>query len=195
MSKAERSAKLKEVEAAIKEKREQAKVLEKEAKKLAASVDLIKAGGQQVEKVEHLLNDADTKAHCEDRTCIIAFLPHILDDQSTERNRKIKMLDDAMKALKKDGKAFGFLWSQGGDQFEAEEALGLQFGFPAVIAINFKKGVSGIHRGIFDLDSIKQFTTALGRGGVPLVPIRAGFKFSKADAWDGKDGQLPEEDL
>merc|ERR1712061_643856 len=103
MSKAERVAKIKEVEQEIKDAKKQAADLEKKAKKLAESLDLIKAGGQTVEKVEQLVNDADWKAHCEGRTCVTAFLPHIYDDNAKGRKEKIKALDDTMKATKKDG--------------------------------------------------------------------------------------------
>jgi len=196
MSKAERAAKIKEVQKEIEDSKKQAVELEKKAKKLAESLDLIKAGGFTVEKVEQLLNDEDWKAHCEGRTCLVAFLPHIYDDGAKGRNEKIKMLDDVMKAGKTDSKNIGFLWSQGGDQFEMEEALGLQFGFPAVIAINFGKARFGVHRGIFDKEAISQFLTSLSRGGTPLAPIPASAKANKADAWDGKDAAPPvEEDL
>merc|ERR1740121_3319672 len=127
MSKAERVAKIKAVEQEIKDAKQQAVELEKKAKKLSESLELIKAGGQTVEKVEQLLNDADWRAHCEGRTCVVAFLPHILDDGAKGRNENLKILDEAMKTSKKDGKNIGFLWSQGGDQFELEEKLGLQF--------------------------------------------------------------------
>lgn len=195
MTKAERLAKIKEVEAEIKEKKDTAVKLEKEAKALVADMDLIKAGGQQVEKVEQLLNDADTRAHCDGRTCVIAFLPHILDDGAKERNARIKVLEEALKATKKDSKNYGFLWSEGGEQFDMEEALGLQFGFPAVIAVNFKKDRFGIHRGTLDADSVTQFLLSLGRGGVPLAPIPASAKAKKRQAWDGKDAPAPQEDL
>merc|ERR1712203_671992 len=191
MSKAERVAKIKEVQQEIKDLKDQAAANEKKAKKLTADLDLIKAGGQTVEKVEQLLNDADWRAHCEGRTCVVAFLPHIYDDSAKGRNEKIEVLDDTMKASKKEGQNIGYLWSQGGDQFELEETLGLQFGFPAVIAVNFAKGRFGIHRGTYDSAAVKQFLTSLTRGGVPLAPIPAKAKASKADAWDGKDGAPP----
>jgi len=193
MSKAERAAKIKEVEQEIKDSKKQAAELEKKAKKLAESLDLIKAGGATVEKVEQLLNDADWKAHCEGRTCVVAFLPHILDDLAKGRKEHLKKLDDAMQASKKDGKNIGFLWSQGGDQFEMEEKMGLQFGFPAIIAINFAKSKFGIHRGTFSKEQISQFLTSLSRGGVPLNPT-AGLAASKADPWDGKDAPPPSEE-
>ncbi|CAJ1422766.1 unnamed protein product [Effrenium voratum] len=222
MSKAERAAKIKEVQQEIQDAKHQAAEMEKKAKKLAESLDLIKArlkvqdrcmggyyriceyvlghalrveaGGQTVEKVEQLLNNADWRAHCEGRTCLVAFLPHIFDDGAAGRNEKLKVLDQVLKDTKKDGKSVGFLWSQGGDQFELEEALGLQFGFPAVIAVNFGKGRFGVHRGTFDKDSVSQFLTSLARGGTPLAPWPATAAV-KAEPWDGKDGVPPEEDL
>jgi len=195
MSKAERVAKIKAVEQEIKDAKQQAAELEKKAKKLGESLDLIKAGGQTVEKVEQLLNDADWRAHCEGRTCVVAFLPHILDDFAKGRKENLKVLDQSLQASKKDGKSIGFLWSQGGDQFELEEKLGLQFGFPAVIAVNFGKNRFGVHRGTYSTDQISQFLTSLSRGGVPLAPLPNDAKAVKADPWDGKDAPPPEEDL
>lgn len=192
MSKAERAAKIKEVETEISDAKKQAKDLEKKAKTLSEQLLLIKAAGATVEKVEQLLNDEDWKAHCEGRTCVVAFLPHIFDDGKKGRDAHIKVLDDAMKASKKDGKNVGFLWSQGGDQFDLEEKLGLQFGFPAVIAVNFGKDRYGVHRGTYE--KVGEFLTSLSRGGVPLSPLPKGIKASKADAWDGKDAAPPAEE-
>jgi len=75
-----------------------------------------------------------------------------------------------------------------------EEALGLQFGFPAVIAVNFGKERFGVHRGTYDVDSVKQFLTSLSRGGTPLAPLPANAKAVKADPWDGKDAAPPVEE-
>jgi len=192
MSKAERAAKIKEVEQEAKNAKKQVKELEKKVVALTESLDLIKAGGQTVEKVEQLLNDEDWRAHCDSRTCIISFLPHILDDQAVGRNENLKLLEKALQQTKKDGKDMGFLWSQGGDQFELEEKFGLQFGFPAVVAVNFKKDRFGVHRGKFE--DVTQFPLSLSRGGVPLAPIPKGAKAEKVKPWDGKDEELPVEE-
>jgi len=192
MTKSERVAKIKAVEQEVKDARKQAADLEKNAKKLTESLELIKAGGVTVEKVEQLLNDEDWRAHCEARTCVVAFLPHIFDDQAEGRNKNLKMMDAALQASKKAGKNIGFLWSQGGDQFELEEKLGLQFGFPAVIAVNFGKDRFGVHRGT--MDKIGEFLLSLGRGGVPLGPIPKSAKADKAHPWDGKDAAPPAEE-
>jgi len=194
MSKADRAAKIKEIEGQIASKKKEAAQLEKEAKELAPTLDLYKLGGMKPEKVEQLLNEPDMKAHCEGRTCLIAFLPHILDEGAKGRNAQLKMLGEALKASKSGPGNVGFMWSQGGDQFEMEEALGLQFGFPAVIAVNFKKDRFGVHRGTFDKESIKQFLTSLMRGGTPLAPIPKSMKVVKADEWDGKDAKPPSDE-
>lgn len=192
MTKAERSSKIKAVEQEAKDTRKEAVELEMQAKKLAESLELIKAGGVTVEKVEQLLNDADLRAHCEGRTCLVAFLPHIYDDGAAGRNNHLKIMNEALSKSTKDGKNIGFLWSQGGDQFELEEALGLQFGFPAVIGINFGKDRFGVHRGTFD--KISEFLLSLGRGGVPLGPISKNAKAVKSEPWDGKDAAPPPEE-
>lgn len=194
MSKAERKTKIKEVEQEITDGKSEINELEKKSKKLAEDLEYIKAGGVTVEKVEQLVDDADWKAHCDGRTCIVAFLPHILDDGAKGRDASIKVIDEVMKASKSDGKNLGFLWSQGGDQFEMEEKLGLQFGFPAVIAVNFAKDRFGVHRGTFGKDALKNFLTSLSRGGAPLAPLPAGLAAAKADVWDGKDAPPPQEE-
>jgi len=191
LSKAERSAKVKEMEQAIKDKKAQAKQLEKEAKQLAEEVEIVKIAGQKPEMVEQLLDDETMTGHCEDRTCIIVFLEHILDSGAKSRNDMLKMLTEVMKKTQSDGVPVGFMWSEGGAQFEAEEKLSLQFGFPAAIAINLRKGKFGIHRGVFTKQALEGFT----RSPRASEPIPKGLKFAKVDAWDGKDGALPEEDL
>lgn len=193
MSKAERAAKLKEMEEEIKKSKADAAALEKKAKELEASLAIVKAGGATVEKVEQLLNDEDWRAHCEGRTCLVAFLPHIYDDGAKGRKEKLKVVDDAFQESKKAGRNIGFLWSQGGDQFDLEEKLGLQFGFPAVIAVNFAKDRFAVHRGTFE--QLTQFLTSLSRGGAPLGPLPKGAKAAKADPWDGKDAAPPAEEL
>merc|ERR1711972_453262 len=95
-----------------------------------------------------------------------------------------------------EGQPVGFMWAQGGDQFEVEEKMSLQFGFPAVVAVNVKKARFGVHRGIFNKDALSQFLGSMMIGRVPLQPLPKGMKWSKSDPWDGKDGKHPaEEDL
>lgn len=197
MSVADRRAKLKEMEDSMKAKKIEAKALEKEVKELTKNLELYKLGGEKPDRLVQLTSDAEFRDHCEHRTCVLAFLPHILDGGAKERNGFLKSVEGAFKKSKGDGHPVGFMWSQGGDQFEVEEKLSLQFGFPALIAINVKKERFGVHRGSsFDASGISQFLGSMMTGRVPLQPIPKGLKFSKSDAWDGKDGAAPvEEDL
>lgn len=195
MSVEARREKIGQMEKEVQEKKKQAKKLEKEAKETAKALELFKLGGQKPEKVEQLLGDAEFREHCEHRTCVLAFLPHILDDGAAGRNAHLKVMDKVFKAAKADQTPAGFMWSQGGDQFDIEEMLSLQFGFPAVIAINLKKEKFGVHRGTFD--QLGDFLRSMMIGKVPLSPIpKALPKFKKAEPWDGKDGvPIVEEEL
>jgi len=193
MSVADRREKIKEMETSVKEKQTKAKELEKEAKELKKTLDLFKLGGEKPEKVEQLLGDAEFREHCEHRTCILAFLPHILDGGAKARNEYLKLIDTAFKKGKSESTPTGFMWLQGGDQFDIEEMLSLQFGFPAVIAINLKKERYGVHRGT--LDTLSEFLKSMMIGKVPLHPLPKNLpKFKKTEPWDGKDGELPQEE-
>lgn len=195
MSVADRRAKITEMEAQIKEKKNQAKQLEKEVKELGKTLDIVKLGGEKPDKVEQLLGDAEFKEHCEHRTCVLAFLPHILDDGAKKRKEHLKTLDAAFKKAKADGHPVGFMWLQGGDQFEVEEKMSLQFGFPAVVAVNVKKARYGVHRGSgFDKDGVSGFLGSMMIGRVPLQPLPKDLKWAKSTPWDGKDGELPKEE-
>jgi len=196
MSVGDRRVKIKDLETSIKEKQAEAKKLEKEAKELGKTLELVKLGGEKPDKVEQLVGDDEFKGHCEHRLCILAFLPHILDGGAATRNGLIKTLDSVFKKSKADGHPLGFMWLQGGDQFELEEKLNLQFGFPAVIAVSMKKEKFGVHRGTFDKDSLSQFISSMMIGKVPVQPLPKAMKWAKSDPWDGKDGEVPvEEDL
>jgi hypothetical protein len=195
MSVGDRRKKVSEMEDDIKKKKNDMKQLEKDVKQLQKTLDLTKLGGEKTDKVEQLLGDAEFREHCEHRTCVLAFLPHILDSGAAQRKEELKTLDANFKKAKSDGHPVGFMWLQGGDQFEAEEKMSLQFGFPAVVAVNIKKERFGVHRGTFDKDSVSGFLSSMMMGRVPLQPLPKGLKWAKSDPWDGKDGQAPQEEL
>eukprot|EP00747_Dinoflagellata_sp_TGD_P182946 gnl/TRDRNA2_/TRDRNA2_37518_c0_seq1.p2 gnl/TRDRNA2_/TRDRNA2_37518_c0~~gnl/TRDRNA2_/TRDRNA2_37518_c0_seq1.p2 ORF type:complete len:299 (+),score=90.50 gnl/TRDRNA2_/TRDRNA2_37518_c0_seq1:232-1128(+) len=196
MSSEARRARMKELEAQKMEKDKAIKDLQKEIKDIAKKITYTKLGGEKPDRVVQLVNDAEFRDHCETRTCIIAFLPHILEGGAKERNEHLKTLDAVFKHAKSEGFPVGFMWSQGGDQFEIEEKLALQFGFPAMIAINLKKGKFGTHRGTWEKTKLIGFLSSMMTGRVPLQDVPKNLeKWSKADKWDGKDGKAPDEEL
>merc|ERR1712232_495176 len=162
------------------------------AAKLEEKRRLVKFGG---DKLEQLLSDADFRAECGSRVCVLVFLPHILDSGAAGRNQLLEVVAAVRKRSNSEKIPVGFLWLQGGDQFEIEEKLNLAFGWPAAIAIHLKKERFGVHRGTFDQDSLQGFIRALMTGKVPLHELPKGLgKFPKNDPWDGKDGELPQEE-
>lgn len=193
MDKGERREKIAKMEADIKDILKQRKELDKKEKEMKKTLELMKLGGAKPERVEQLLDDDSFREHCDHRTCVLAFLPHILDGGAKVRNEHLQIMQKVFKNAKAENTPAGFMWLQGGDQFEIEEMLSLQFGFPAVIAINLKKGKYGVHRGTFD--QLGDFLRSMMLGKVPLNPVpKALPKFRKSDPWDGKDGSLPVEE-
>merc|ERR1712093_435334 len=100
----------KEMEDSIKAKQQEYKKLEKEVKDLQKNLDLYKLGGEKPDRVVQLVNDAEFREHCEHRTCVLAFLPHILDSGAKQRNEELKTLDGVFKKAKGDGVQMGFMW-------------------------------------------------------------------------------------
>merc|ERR1719199_952110 len=102
MKPADRREKVKEMEGEIKEKKKKMKELEKEVKETEKNLGLVKLGGEKPDKVEQLVGDAEFREHCETRTCVLAFLPHILDGGASARNGYLKTMDSVFKKAKGD---------------------------------------------------------------------------------------------
>ncbi len=81
-----------------------------------------------------------------------------------------------------------------GDQFDFEESLHLSFGWPALVAVSKKKEVFGVHRGAFNKEGVRGFLVGLGGRNARLEALPKELRLVGADAWDGKDGELPVEE-
>ena len=79
---------------------------------------------------------------------MISFLPHIYDTTANERNFYLKLLKSTAEKFKTS--PVTYMWAQGGDYYELEEALNLGTGFPSLIALSFSKGKMAILKGKFD---------------------------------------------
>lgn len=85
----------------------------------------------------------------------------------------------------------------GGKQPAVEEALEIGgFGYPAMAAVNYKKLKYTSLRGSFSKDGIYEFLRDISYGRGQTAPVRGAAipKIDTVEAWDGKDGQLPEEE-
>ncbi|KAM6915034.1 protein disulfide-isomerase A6 [Xenentodon cancila] len=143
-----------------------------------------------------ILNEDIVKKTCEDsQLCIIAVLPHILDTGASGRNGYLDVLIKLADKYKK--KMWGWLWTEAGAQMELEASLGIGgFGYPAMAAINMRKMKFALLRGSFSETGIHEFLRELsvGRGSTATLGGGTMPKIHSVEPWDGKDGQLPEEE-
>lgn len=143
-----------------------------------------------------LTSEAVAKEQCEQRPlCIVSVLPHILDCDAKCRNGYLDILRTLGDKYKK--KQWGWLWTEGGAQSNVEEALEIGgFGYPAMAAVSIKKMKYTSLRGSFSTDGINEFLRDISYGRGQTAPVKGSIlpKIYKTEAWDGKDGQLPEEE-
>lgn len=94
-------------------------------------------------------------------------------------------------------KQWGWLWFEAGAQTGIEEILDIGgFGYPAMAVVNIKKLKFSLLRGAFSKDGINEYLRDLsyGRGQTNSVKGTTLPQINEIEPWDGKDGQLPEED-
>ncbi|KAJ7964766.1 protein disulfide-isomerase like 2-2-like [Quillaja saponaria] len=92
-------------------------------------------------------------------------------------------------------KCFSYVWAAAGKQPDLENHVGVGgYGYPALVALNIKKGVYAPLKSAFELDHIIEFVKDAGRGGKGNLPLEGTPEIVKTEAWDGKDGEIIEED-
>ena len=127
----------------------------------------------------------------ETRVCIIVFLPHIMDSSAQERERYLDSVRAASKKAR--SKPIRFLWAQGGDHFSFEEKLGMNFGYPAVMAVSTQKSRYAIMRSAFNAGELETFVSKILSGTTALVPYEKLPKLGSSEPWDGKDAPASQE--
>ncbi|XP_061609497.1 protein disulfide-isomerase A6 isoform X1 [Phyllopteryx taeniolatus] len=159
------------------------------------ALDLFSDNAPAPELLE-ILNEDVLKTTCEDsQLCIIGILPHILDTGAAGRNSYLDVMMKLADKYKK--KMWGWLWAEAGSQMELEASLGIGgFGYPAMAAINTRKMKFALLRGSFSDTGIHEFLRALSVGRGSTASLAGGVipKIHSVEPWDGKDGQLPEEE-
>eukprot|EP00917_Polyrhabdina_sp_WS-2016_P019470 GHVP01041636.1.p1 GENE.GHVP01041636.1~~GHVP01041636.1.p1 ORF type:complete len:418 (+),score=81.13 GHVP01041636.1:18-1271(+) len=118
--------------------------------------------------VDQLVSDSQFQGRCKSTLCVISFLPHVLEVGEDKRAEQIAIIQ-SIQNLRPGN--LEFFWSQGGDQFDLEEALQLKFGFPALIMINLNKESYLIHKGSFSKDSIISTLDRLTSGSLTVDPL------------------------
>ena len=88
--------------------------------------------------------------------CFVSFLPHILDSGASTRNGYLTTLREVGEQYKQ--RSFGWVWTEGGANLELEGSVEVGgFGYPALVAINGRKGAYSSLRGSFSKPGIKEF--------------------------------------
>ncbi|KAF6159167.1 hypothetical protein GIB67_032784 [Kingdonia uniflora] len=118
--------------------------------------------------------------------CFVAFLPDILDSKAEGRNKYLEILLSV---------AENYVWAASGKQPDLENQVGVGgYGYPALVALNAKKGAYAPLKSAFELDQIIDFVKEAGRGGKGNLPLQNAPVIVKTESWDGKDGEILEED-
>lgn len=137
-------------------------------------------------KAEQLTSNDEFVDKCQKGVCVISILPDLLDTMAAGRKKYIDILNRASRVAAT--MPVKFFWLEGGTNFDFEEALHLQFGYPAVLAINLEKQKYGVHKGHFTEEALRSFVTGLISGRQTLNTIPKNLPpLAKTEKWDGKD--------
>jgi protein disulfide-isomerase A6 len=122
-------------------------------------------------------------------TCILSFLPHILDSGKAGREGYLSALISLVK--KSRGAPLSFGWIEASSQPAVEELLDLRFGFPAAIALKRDKNMWVSHRGAFTDDALRSFSMKRHVwGNYPAFP-----PMETVQEWDGEEAKLEEDEF
>ncbi|XP_076902373.1 protein disulfide isomerase-like 2-3 [Bidens hawaiensis] len=125
--------------------------------------------------------------------CFVAFLPDILDSKAEGRNKYLDTLLSIAEKFKRS--PYSYVWAAAGKQPELEKHVGVGgYGYPALVALNIKKGAYAPLKSAFERDQIIEFVKAAGLGGKGTLPLDGTPAIATTEAWDGKDGEILEED-
>ncbi|CAK9134759.1 unnamed protein product [Ilex paraguariensis] len=125
--------------------------------------------------------------------CFVAFFPDILDSKAEGRNKYLELLLSVAEKFKRS--PYSYVWAAAGKQPDLEKHVGVGgYGYPALVAMNVKKGAYTSLRSAFERDQIVEFVKEAGYGGKGNLPLDGTPVIVKTEPWDGKDGQIIEED-
>ncbi|XP_058070821.1 protein disulfide isomerase-like 2-3 [Magnolia sinica] len=125
--------------------------------------------------------------------CFVAFLPDILDSKADGRNKYLGLLLSVAEKFKRS--PYSYVWAAAGKQPDLEKQVGVGgYGYPALVALNVKKGAYAPLRSAYELDQVVEFVKEAGRGGKGNLPLGNTPVIVKTEPWDGKDAEILEED-
>jgi protein disulfide-isomerase A6 len=147
-------------------------------------------------EVVELLEQTQLDDACNNKQlCLIAFMPALFDCQSKCRNNYLKTIKKLSEKYKRH--QWSWLWTESAKHPELESGLSVGgFGYPALVAVNSRKGVYVLMRGSFSENGINEFLRELsvGRGSTQTIPNSKLPAINTVSAWDGKDAKLEVEE-
>ncbi len=162
----------------------------------SAALKLAEEGGGAKSAVAQVTSAAQFAEVCAGkRVCMVAVLPHILDDGAAKRSERLAVLSAV--AGKARAGPVKLVWWEAGAQPDVEAALGISM-YPAAAAVSVDKAIFISHRAPVDEKGLSAFAASLTRGTAGAAPLPKGFDWAKAvkttEPWDGKDGVPPVEE-
>jgi len=138
-------------------------------------------------EVHQLTSDAVLEAECGSKQlCFVAVLPLLQDSGKGGRNAYIETLKQSAAKYKR--RPFGWVWSEATLQPNLERALEVGgSGYPALVALNMKKGKFGTMRGQFSDKGVSEFVNKLVAGRQPTLSLSSKLTLTDVTAWDGED--------
>ncbi|XP_026731901.1 protein disulfide-isomerase A6 homolog [Trichoplusia ni] len=146
-------------------------------------------------EIIQIVSEDTMKACSEKPLCVVSILPHILDCGAACRQDYLAVL--ARLGDKYKNKMWGWVWAEAATQPALEQALELGgFGYPAMAVVNAKKLKFSTLRGSFSETGINEFLRDLSFGRGQTAPVKGAEmpKIVASEPWDGKDGELPQEE-
>lgn len=147
--------------------------------------------------VVQLTDDAALDEGCgaeEGGLCAFLFLPHILDAGAEGRNKDLEMMNRL--ALKYKKQKVGFFWSEAMAQSKLEAAFDVgNSGYPAMVLVNRKKSRFVPFFSSFSEEGIVTFIGNVFSGVERTMKMPSIPALDTVEAWDGKDGEMPKEEL
>ncbi|CAH9089327.1 unnamed protein product [Cuscuta europaea] len=127
--------------------------------------------------------------------CFVAFLPDILDSKAEGRNKYLETLLSVAEKFKV--KPYSYVWAAAGKQPDLEKYVGVGgYGYPAMVVLSVKNQLYVPLKSAFQPDQIKDFVREIGASGGKgkSLPLSGTPTIVKTEAWDGKDGEIMEDD-
>jgi protein disulfide-isomerase A6 len=134
--------------------------------------------------IPQLLSPRDMENKCggPNHLCVMTVLPHLADTTVDARNNHVAIV----QAVAKKFPSVSVLWSEGTAQPDLEQAFGLTFGYPAVVAYTMDRRAFSVMRGSFSEKSMTSFLHSITTGRIATQPIDSPPKVDNVAKWDGK---------